>query len=413
MDKEVKEILYNAENSLREQFRKTDETAEICTEKILKSMRNRRLSDAHFAETTGYGYNDIGRDTIEKIYADVFGAESALVRAQIISGTHALSTALFGNLRHGDELLYISGEPYDTLKGVIGITPTKNSLAEHGVTYRQAELLANGEFDREGIGALISEKTKVVGIQRSKGYSFRKSLFVSEIDEIVGYVKSIRKDIICMVDNCYGEFTDIIEPCADLVVGSLIKNAGGGLAPVGGYIAGNAECVANAADCLTAPGLGAEIGANMGVVKSFAQGLFVAPAVVAAALKGAMLTAKVFETLGYEVSPKPRENRADIVQAIKFGNRDALISFCKGIQEASPVDSFAEAEPAPMPGYVHDVIMAAGTFVSGASIELSADAPIREPYIAYVQGGLTFSHCKIGLASALCRLKKDGLYGRL
>ncbi|MBR1445155.1 MAG: methionine gamma-lyase family protein, partial [Firmicutes bacterium] len=330
------------ESQLTEQFAQIDKTAEINQYKVLRAMQKNNLSDAHFAATTGYGYNDIGRDVLEKIYADVFHTESSLVRAQIISGTHALTVALFGNLRYGDELLSVVGKPYDTLEGVIGKRKTKGSLIEHGITYKELPLLENGKTDIASIPKMINSKTKLVTIQRSKGYDYRPSLTVEEIKEIISAVKAVRKDIICMVDNCYGEFVDTAEPSevgADLIVGSLIKNPGGGLAPVGGYIAGKEEYVENAAYRLTAPGLGKEVGPSLGVSANFLQGLFLAPQVVAGSLKGAVFASAVFKKLGFEVMPEPDEKRADIVQAIQMKTAENVISFCQGIQKAAPVDS--------------------------------------------------------------------------
>ena len=401
-----------AERSVRARFAEIDSVAERNQYKVLHAMQKNRLSDAHFAATTGYGYNDLGRDTLESIYADVFHTEAALVRPQMISGTHALTTALFGNLRHGDELLSAAGAPYDTLQGVIGIRPTKGSLAEHGIVYKQAELMPDGTPDFEGIAKLITPKTKMVTIQRSKGYAWRHSFTVAEIGAIIRFVKGIRKDIIVMVDNCYGEFVEDMEPSdvgADMVVGSLIKNPGGGLAPVGGYIAGTEECVENASFCLSPPGMGREVGPTLGVTDRLAQGLFLAPNVVCGAVKGAVLASEVFARLGFGVLPTASETRADIVQAIRLGSAENVIAFCRGIQKAAPVDSFAAPEPWDMPGYDAQVIMAAGAFVQGSSIELSADAPIVPPYIVYLQGGLTWFHAKIGVIQAVQAMADKGL----
>lgn len=396
----------------KERFAKIDETAEYNQLKVVKAMQDAKVSEACLLGTTGYGYNDIGRDTLEQVYANLFHAEDALVRPQITCGTHALALALMSNLRPGDELLSPVGKPYDTLEEVIGIRPSKGSLREYGISYRQVDLLDGGEFDWDGIKNAINEKTKMVTIQRSKGYEPRKTLSVERIGELISFIKSIKPEIICMVDNCYGEFVQRIEPTdvgADMVVGSLIKNPGGGLAPIGGYIAGKKECVENAAYRLTSPGLGKEVGASLGVLSSFYEGLFLAPTVTASALKGAILAANIYERLGYHVVPNATEERFDIIQAITFGNPEGVISFCKGIQAAAPVDSFVTPEPWDMPGYDAPVIMAAGAFVSGSSIELSADGPIKPPYAVYMQGGLTFPHAKYGMLRTLQSMKDDGV----
>lgn len=403
------------ESSLKSRFERIDEIAQFNQLKVIAAMQANRLSDAHFAATTGYGYNDLGRDTLESVFADVFKTEDALVRPQIISGTHALTVALFGNLRPGDELISVVGKPYDTLEGVIGIRKTNGSLVEHGIIYKQVDLLESGEFDFEGIKSAITDKTKLVTIQRSKGYSLRKTLSVEEIGEVVSFVKQINPEIICMVDNCYGEFTQTIEPTqlgADLVVGSLIKNLGGGLAPVGGYIVGKSQYVENAANRLTAPGLGKEVGPTLGLNPSFYQGLFFAPQVVAGALKGAIFAANVFEKLGYECFPNSTQERYDIVQAINMASEEAVIAFCEGIQAAAPVDSFVKPVPWDMPGYDVPVIMAAGAFVQGSSIELSADAPIKPPYTVFYQGGLMWHHAKFGTMRALEQLVSKGLVNK-
>ena len=413
VDEKVLTFCKDAEESIKEVFDSIDKNAEINQYKVLQAMQKNKLSDCHFGMTTGYGYGDLGRDTLEEIYKDVFNAESALVRAQIISGTHALTVALFGNLKYGDELFSPVGKPYDTLEGVIGqARETKGSLKEHGVSYRQLELLENGKVDFQNIAKNITDKTKMVTIQRSKGYSYRPSLTLEEIKKIIEIVKGVRKDIICMVDNCYGEFVDIIEPTevgADLVVGSLIKNPGGGLAPVGGYIVGKKDYVDNCAYRLTAPGLGKEVGPSLGISGSLIQGLFLAPTVVASSLKGAVFCAKIFENLGYDVMPKSLEKRSDIVQAIKMKDADKVIAFCQGIQKGAPVDSFVVPEPWDMPGYDCPVIMAAGAFVQGSSIELSADAPIKPPYTVYMQGGLTWFHSKVGIILAIDEMYKKGI----
>ena len=375
--------------------------------KVLNAMQECKVSDIHFAATTGYGYNDLGRDTLEEVYAKVFHTEDALVRPQLVSGTHALAIALSSQLRPGDELLSPVGKPYDTLEEVIGIRESVGSLAEYGVTYRQVDLLEDGSFDWENIRKAINEKTKMVTIQRSKGYQTRPTLSVERIAELIKFVKNIKPDLICMVDNCYGEFVETIEPTdvgADMCVGSLIKNPGGGLAPTGGYIAGKKECIERAAARLTSPGLGKEVGASLGVISSFYQGFFLAPTVTAGALKGAIFAANVYEKLGFGVVPNGTESRHDIIQAITFGTPEGVIEFCRGIQAAAPVDSFVVPEPWAMPGYDSDVIMAAGAFVQGSSIELSADAPIKPPYAVYFQGGLTWNHAKLGILMSLQKL---------
>ena len=397
---------------LRERFDKIDETAEYNQLRVIDAMHKNSVGEACLSGTTGYGYNDIGRDTLEKVWADLFGTEDALVRPQITCGTHALALALFSNLRPGDELLSAAGKPYDTLEEVIGIRPSQGSLAEYGITYAQADLTADGEFDFDAIREKINERTKLVTIQRSKGYQTRKTLSVGQIGEAIRFIKSIRSDIIVMVDNCYGEFVERIEPShlgADMTVGSLIKNPGGGLAPIGGYIVGKKECVENAAHRLTSPGLGKEVGASLGILPQFYQGLFLAPTVTASALKGAIFAANVYEKLGFACVPNADEDRHDIIQAITFGKPEGVIAFCKGIQASSPVDSFATPEPWPMPGYDSDVIMAAGNFVSGSSIELSADGPIKPPYAVYFQGGLTWGHAKYGILNTLQFLINDGV----
>lgn len=411
IDKKVYEYCQRIEESLEERYKNIDRIAEYNQAKVLQAMQKNKLSAAHLYPSTGYGYNDMGRDTLEQIYADVFHTEDALVRPHITCGTHALHIALAGNLRPGDEILSPVGKPYDTLDEIIGIRPSTGSLAEYGITYRQVDLLPDGSFDWEGIRTAINERTKLVEIQRSKGYATRPTLSVERIGELISFIKHIRSDIICMVDNCYGEFVETREPSdvgADMVVGSLIKNPGGGLAPIGGYIAGTKECVERAAYRLTAPGLGKELGANLGTIASFIQGFFLAPTVTASALKGAVFAANVFEGLGYHAIPNAAEERYDIIQAIEFGNPDLLIGFCEGIQAAAPVDSYVTPIPWAMPGYDSDVIMAAGAFVSGASIELSADGPVKPPYAAYFQGGLTYPHAKYGIMKSLQRMVDKG-----
>lgn len=409
---EVYQKAQAAEDKLTNRFADIDRIAEFNQAKVLHAMQKNQLSEAHLYPSTGYGYNDIGRDTLEKIYADIFHTEDALVRSQITCGTHALHIALAGNLRPGDEILSPVGKPYDTLDEIIGIRPSTGSLAEYGVTYRQVDLLANGEFDWDGIRNAIHEKTRLVEIQRSKGYATRPTLSVEQIGELIAFIKNIKPDVICMVDNCYGEFVETIEPSdvgADVVVGSLIKNPGGGLAPIGGYIVGTSECVERSAYRLTAPGLGKELGASLGVTASFIQGLFLAPTVTAAALKGAILAANIYEGLGYRAIPDAVQERYDIIQAIEFGDPELLIAFCEGIQAAAPVDSYVTPTPWAMPGYDSDVIMAAGTFVSGASIELSADGPVKPPYAVYFQGGLTYPHAKLGIMMSLQRMVDKGV----
>lgn len=399
-------------DSLKERFEEIDKNAEYNQLKVIKAMQEAHVSEACLLGTTGYGYNDVGRDTLEEVYAKLFGTEDALVRPQITCGTHALALALMSNLRPGDELLSPVGKPYDTLEEVIGIRDSRGSLKEYGISYRQVDLLSNDEFDYEGIRAAINEKTKLVTIQRSKGYQPRKTLSVERIGKLIAFIKEIKPDIICMVDNCYGEFVENIEPTdvgADMIVGSLIKNPGGGLAPIGGYIAGKKECVENAAYRLTSPGLGKEVGASLGILKDFYQGLFLAPTVTASALKGAVFAAACLEKLGFLVVPNSTESRHDIIQAVTFGTPEGVIAFCKGIQAAAPVDSFVTPEPWDMPGYDAPVIMAAGAFVSGSSIELSADGPIKPPYAVYFQGGLTFPHAKFGILKALQSLKDSGV----
>ena len=372
--------------------------------KVINAMQSAKVSEACFMPSSGYGYNDLGRDTLEKVYAKVFGTEDALVRPQITCGTHALNIALSANLRPGDELLSVSGKPYDTLEEVIGIRESSGSLAEFGITYSQVDLRADGSFDKEGIKKAINEKTRLIAIQRSKGYQTRKSLSVEDIADIISFIKKIREDIIIMVDNCYGEFVELCEPGefgADMTVGSLIKNPGGGLAPMGGYIAGTKECVNRCAVRLTSPGLGKEVGATLDINRSLLQGLFMAPTVVNASLKGAVFAANIYERLGFSCVPDAKEDRYDIIQAVTLGSEKAVIAFCNGIQSAAPVDSHLNAEPWDMPGYDSQVIMAAGAFISGSSIELSADAPLREPYAVYFQGGLTWYHCKLGILKSV------------
>ena len=412
ISKEVLDYAADIEKSLKERFERIDQTAEYNQLKVLKGMQDNKVSDIHFAATTGYGYNDLGRDTLEDVYASVFHAESALVRPQLISGTHALHIALSGNLRPGDEILAISGKPYDTLEEVIGIRESKGSLKEYGITYAQVDLLEDGSFDLEGIKNAINDKTKLIHIQRSKGYATRPTLSVDVIGEAIAFVKEINKDLIVMVDNCYGEFVEGKEPSevgADMIVGSLIKNPGGGLAPIGGYICGRSDLIEQCAYRLTTPGLGKEVGASLGVNRQFIQGCFMAPTVGNAAVKGAIFAANLYEKLGFKVIPDGKEDRHDIIQAVEFHDPEKLIAFCEGIQKASPIDSHVTPIPWDMPGYDSQVIMAAGTFVSGASIELSADGPMKEPYAVYFQGGLTYPHAKYGIIMSLQRMAEKGL----
>lgn len=413
ISREVYEFGEKIEESLKERFAEIDARAEYNQMKVIKAMQENRVSAECFNMSSGYGYNDLGRDTLEKVYASCFKGEDALVRPQITCGTHALALALMSNLRPGDELMSPVGKPYDTLEEVIGIRPSKGSLAEYGVTYSQVDLLPDGSFDYENIKKAINDRTKLVTIQRSKGYATRPTLSVTRIGELISFIKNIKPDVICMVDNCYGEFVERIEPTevgADMIVGSLIKNPGGGLAPCGGYIAGTKECVEQAAYRLSSPGLGKEVGATIGGVnKEFYQGLFLAPTVVAGALKGAIFAANAYEKLGFKVVPDGKEERYDIIQAVELRSAKGLIAFCKGIQAAAPVDSFVTPEPWAMPGYDDDVIMAAGAFVQGSSIELSADGPLREPYAAYFQGGLTWYHAKLGIIMSMQKMYEEGL----
>ena len=403
----VFELYKQALNDVEEQFKIYDEIREYNQLKVLNAFQEERISDMHFTNSSGYGYDDIGRDTLDKVYARIFNTESALVRPHFVNGTHAIGCALMGNLRTNDTMLCITGTPYDTLHNIIGISGKDNigSLREYGVNYKQVDL-KDGTFDKESIINVLKEdpSIKLVHIQRSTGYGWRKSFLVSEIGEIISAIKEIRSDVCVFVDNCYGELIDTIEPTdvgADLIAGSLIKNLGGGIAPTGGYIAGKKKYVDQAAFRLTTPGIGGECGSTFGVMRQLYQGLFLAPHIVMEAVKGAVFCARIMEIAGFEVLPKYNDKRSDIIQAIKFNDREKLIAFCKGIQKGSPIDSFVECEPWAMPGYNDEVIMAAGAFIQGSSIELSADAPIREPYIAYLQGGLTFDHAKIGILISL------------
>jgi cystathionine beta-lyase family protein involved in aluminum resistance len=402
------------EAKVAEQFRVIDETALFNQAKVLQAFQEEQVSDFHFASSTGYGHNDAGRETLERVYAKAFGAEAALVRPHIVSGTHAIALAMYGVLRPGDELLYITGKPYDTLEEVIGVRGEagEGSLREFGVTFDSVPLLDGGGVDLAEVAKRIKPQTKMIGIQRSAGYSWRSSFSVEQIGEMVRFVKKIKPDVVVFVDNCYGEFTERQEPTevgADLIVGSLIKNPGGGLAHSGGYVAGRADLVHRAACRLTAPGIGAEQGAMLGTNRTMFQGFFLAPHVVGEALKGAVFAAGLFEELGLETHPSAMAPRTDIIQAVRLGSRDRLISFCQSIQAAAPVDSHVKPEPWAMPGYADEVIMAAGAFIQGSSIELSADGPIREPFIGYLQGGLTYAHTKVAVLSAVASLQERGL----
>ena len=397
---------------LTEEFDRVDRVAEINQARVLAAMQKNGVNVTHFNPSTGYGNDDGGRETLERVYADCFHADSALVRPQITCGTHALYLALSANLLPGDELLSPVGAPYDTLEEVIGIRPSPVSLEEYGVTYRQVDLLPDGSFDYDAIRAAINGKTKLITIQRSKGYATRPSFSVAQLGELISFCRTCKPDVICMVDNCYGEFTEVLDPTdvgADMIVGSLIKNPGGGLASTGGYVCGRKDLIERCAYRLSAPGMGAEVGANMGLLQSFFQGFFLAPAVVGNAVKGAIFVAACYEKLGFRVVPGSREERHDIIQAIELGSREAMIAFCKGIQSAAPVDSYATPVPSPMAGYESEVIMAAGAFNQGSSIELSADGPIRPPYAVYYQGGLTWQHARIGVMMSLQKMMEAGL----
>ncbi|MDU0938692.1 MAG: methionine gamma-lyase family protein [Clostridiales bacterium] len=412
VEKEVLDFGNNILRGLDERFRKIDETAEYNQLKVISAMQRAGIAEEHMHGTTGYGYDDAGRDKLEKVYADIFKTEDALVRPQIACGTHALNIALSGNLRPGDELLSPVGKPYDTMDEIIGIRDSRGSLKEYGVTYKQADLKEDGSFDYDAIRTEINKKTRLVTIQRSKGYASRPSFSVDQIGELIAFIKGIKSDVICMVDNCYGEFVEKTEPSevgADMIVGSLIKNPGGGLAPCGGYIAGTEECVENAAYRLSSPGLGKEVGATLDVNRMFYQGLFLAPTVVAGALKGAVFAANAYERLGFKAIPSGQEPRADIIQAIEFRSPERLLAFCEGIQAAAPVDSFVTPIASDMPGYDAQVVMAAGAFIQGSSIELSADGPMRPPYSAYFQGGLTWPHAKLGIFKSLQSLYNKNL----
>ncbi len=398
------------EAGLKDRFAKIDKIAEYNQIKVLRAMQQAGFAEHHLRGTTGYGYNDAGRDTLEQVYANVFHTEDALVRQQITCGTHALTIALAGNTRPGDEILSVAGSVYDTLQGVIGVRPEKGCLAEYGITYNQVDLLPDGSWDFDGIKAAINERTKLIEIQRSKGYDTRPSLSVDQIGEVISFIRGIKPEVIIMVDNCYGEFVETKEPSdvgADMVVGSLIKNPGGGIAPIGGYICGTKQCIKNAAARLITPGIGKEVGASLGITAQFTQGLFLAPTVTAAAVKAAIFASSIYEKLGFEVIPKASEERHDIIESIVFGKPELVQAFCEGIQNGAPIDSFVKPVPWAMPGYDDYVIMAAGTFVSGASIELSADAPMKEPYAVYFQGGITYPHAKYAIMLTLEKMKDN------
>ena len=402
ISQKVIDAVLAAEASATESFERIDKNAFINQARVMKAFSNNMIGEAHFVSTTGYGYNDMGREAIDRVYAQVFGCEDALVRHNIISGTHAISTALFAVLRPGDTLVAVTGKPYDTLEEVIGIRGEGDgSLADFGVSYKQVDLLAEGGADFDGIKAAIDESVKAVILQRSKGYEWRDTFSVAELNKIIDFVHSIREDIICIVDNCYGEFAETSEPRGDLIVGSLIKNPGGGIAKTGGYIAGKARLVELAAYRLTSVGIGKECGATLGQNAAMLQGFFMAPHIVAQALKSACLCSAVFDKLGFDVRPKPSQAMGDIITSVKLGSEELVVAFCQGIQKGAPVDSFVEPQPWDMPGYADKVIMAAGAFVQGSSIELSADAPIKPPYVAYIQGGLTYESAKIGIMTAV------------
>ena len=412
IDEKVYDFCATIEKKLKSRFDEIDKVAEQNQIRVIKALQDAKFAEEHLNGTTGYGYNDSGRETIEQVYANLFHTEDALVRQQITCGTHALTIALSGNLRPGDEILSPVGKVYDTLEGVIGVRESKGSLKEFGITYKQVDLLPGGSFDYDNIRKAINKNTRLIEIQRSKGYDVRPTLSVEQIGELIKFCKEIKPDVICMVDNCYGEFVETIEPSfvgADMVVGSLIKNPGGGLAPIGGYICGTKECIENCAYRLSSPGLGKEVGASLGITRNIAQGLFLAPTVTASALKGAIFAANIYEKLGFKTVPNATEDRFDIIQAVEFGKPEFIQAFCEGIQAAAPVDSFVTPIPWDMPGYDSQVIMAAGTFISGASIELSADAPMKEPYAVYLQGGLTYQHAKFSIMMSLQKIVEKGL----
>ena len=409
----LKPIVRQVEEQIFMKHKQIDETVEANQFRVLESYQRHKVSDSHFIPSTGYGYDDIGRDTLEKIYADVFGGEAGLVRPQIISGTHAISIALFGVLRPGDELLYITGKPYDTLEEIVGIRGNGvGSLKEFGISYQSVDLKEDGQVNYEHVKTMIKPNTKMIGIQRSKGYANRPSFTINQIKEMIEFVKNIKEDVVVFVDNCYGEFVELMEPChvgADLMAGSLIKNPGGGLAKTGGYIVGKEKYVEACSYRMTSPGIGAEAGASLYSLQEMYQGFFLAPHVVGQALKGAVFTSAMLDRLGMNTNPAWNAERTDLIQSVQFDDKEKMIAFCQAIQFASPINSHVTAYPAYMPGYEDDVIMAAGTFIQGASIELSADGPIRPPYVAYVQGGLTYSHVKMAILIALNRLAEKQL----
>lgn len=409
----IVELVNSAETDISSEFHKLDDIMAYNQYKILKSFQKNRISDMHFAWNTGYGYNDPGREAVEKVYADVFGTESALVRPTIVNGTHALAITLMGVLRPGDELIYCSGVPYDTLEEVIGIRgEDKGSLKDYGISYKQVELLADGSIDLKTLGKVISEKTKMISVQRATGYSWRNSITVNQIEQLAEFVHNINPEIVCMADNCYGEFIDVKEPTdvgIDVMAGSLIKNPGGGLALSGGYVCGRHDLIEKISYRMTCPGIGGECGLTFGQTRTVLQGMFMSPKIVNGAVKGAVLCAKAYEKLGYDVCPGVSNNRSDIIQSVKLNVPEAVTAFCEGIQAAAPIDSHVTPVPWNMPGYESEVVMAAGAFVQGSSIELSSDAPLREPYIVYFQGGLTYEHSKLGVMKSIDQLYKKGL----
>ncbi|SCJ81014.1 methionine gamma-lyase [uncultured Eubacterium sp.] len=413
IEEKVLELVKKAEQAISKEFAALDDTMAFNQYKVLSALQKNRIADMHFAWNTGYGYDDPGRAAVESVYAEIFGTEAALVRPTIVNGTHALAITLMGILRPGDELIYCSGGPYDTLEEVIGIRGEgKGSLKEYGITYQQVELLPDGSIDLETLGKAISEKTKMVSVQRATGYGWRKSITVNQIKELTDFVHQKNPNIVCMADNCYGEFLDIKEPTnvgIDVMAGSLIKNPGGGLALTGGYVCGRSDLVEKISYRMTCPGIGGECGLTFGQTRSMLQGIFMAPKVVNGAVKGAILCAKVYEMLGYEVCPGASDDRSDIIQAVRLGSAEAVVAFCEGIQAAAPIDAHVTPLPWEMPGYESEVVMAAGAFVQGSSIELSADAPIREPYNVYFQGGLTYEHSKFGVLKSVNQLYKKGL----
>jgi cystathionine beta-lyase family protein involved in aluminum resistance len=410
---ELKPLVEEVEQLIKPVHEKIEERIDTNQFRVLKSFQNHKVSDSHFIPSTGYGYDDYGRDTLDKIYAEVFGGEAGLVRTQMISGTHAIATALYGVLRPGDELLYITGKPYDTLEEIIGIRGKgTGSLKEYGITYNSVDITEDGKFDYQAVAKAMKSNTKIVAIQRSKGYAARPSFTIDQIEEVIQFVKEINSEVVVFVDNCYGEFTEDLEPChvgADLIAGSLIKNPGGGLAKTGGYIVGKQKWVEACSYRLTVPGIGAEAGASLYNLQEMYQGFFLAPHVVGQALKGAVFTAAMLERLGMNSNPKWDSKRTDLIQSVQFDDRDKMVAFCQAIQFASPINSHVTPYPAYMPGYEDDVIMAAGTFIQGASIELTADGPTRPPYVVYVQGGLTYSHVKLAICIALNSLLEKGL----